>query len=213
MSHAAPSQTIKDRFRGYYPVVIDVETAGFNAETDALLEIAATLLDMNEEGDLVLLQTLHFHIEPFPDANIEQSAIEFNGIDPFDLKRGAIREEDALREIFKAVRKQLKRTGCHRAILVAHNATFDKSFVRAATTRCKLKRDPFHPFTTFDTATLSGLVLGQTVLAKACETAQIEFSQAKAHSAQYDTEKTAELFCWMVNRWKTLGGWPVELTD
>ena len=210
MSTVAQSQTIKDRFRGYYPVVIDVETAGFNAQTDALLEIAATLLDMNEEGDLEVLETLNFHVEPFDSANIEQSALEFNGIDPFDPERDAIREQDALREIFKAVRKQLKKTGCHRAILVAHNATFDQSFVKAATARCKIKRDPFHPFTTFDTASLSGLVLGQTVLAKACEAAQIDFSQVQAHSAQYDTEKTAELFCWMVNRWKALGGWPLN---
>jgi len=43
-----PSSLLAQRFRGYYPVVIDVETAGFNAKTDALLEIAATLLGMNE---------------------------------------------------------------------------------------------------------------------------------------------------------------------
>ena len=44
---------------------------------------------------------------------------------------------------------------------------------------------------------------------KACETAGIEFNDREAHSAEYDTRKTAELFCDMVNRWKKLGGWPL----
>jgi ribonuclease T len=202
--------TLKDRFRGYYPVVIDVETAGFNAQTDALLEIAATMIQMDEDGQVKPGKTLHFHVEPFPDANIEAASIEFNGIDPFNPLRGAVPEGEALREIFKVVRSQLKATGCHRAVLVAHNATFDQSFVQAATARSKLKRDPFHPFVSFDTTTLAGIALGQTVLAKACESAGIAFEHAKAHSAQYDTERTAELFCWIVNKWQALGGWPLQ---
>ena len=44
MSDNAQLTGLCDRFRGFYPVVIDVETAGFNAKTDALLEIAAITL-------------------------------------------------------------------------------------------------------------------------------------------------------------------------
>ncbi|MGC9403408.1 ribonuclease T [Vibrio genomosp. F10] len=202
--------TLKKRFRGYFPVVIDVETAGFNSDTDALLEICAITLTMDEQGDLHPASTIHFHIEPFEGANLEKAALEFNGIiDPFSPLRGAVSEEHALKEIYKLVRKEQKDQGCSRAIMVAHNATFDHKFVMAASERSKLKRVPFHPFATFDTAALSGLAYGQTVLAKACKTAGMEFDNKEAHSALYDTEKTAELFCGIVNKWKALGGWPL----
>ena len=200
---------LKERFRGYYPVVIDVETAGFNPKTDALLEMAATTLKMDQDGWLSLDQTIHFHVEPFEGANIEKAAIDFNGIDPFNPLRGAVSEHDALHETFKIIRKGMKAEGCNRAIVVAHNATFDHSFMMAASERASLKRNPFHPFPTFDTATLAGLALGQTVLAKACQTAAIPFDNNEAHSALYDTERTAELFCHIVNKWKSLGGWPL----
>ncbi|ENH2495691.1 ribonuclease T [Vibrio parahaemolyticus] len=202
--------TLKKRFRGYFPVVVDVETAGFKAQTDALLEICAVTLRMDEEGVLHPASTIHFHIEPFEGANLEKEALEFNGIrDPFSPLRGAVSEQEALKEIYKLIRKEQKASDCSRAIMVAHNAAFDLSFVNAANERCKLKRVPFHPFATFDTATLSGLAYGQTVLAKACKTAGMEFDNREAHSALYDTQKTAELFCGIVNKWKALGGWPL----
>ena len=202
--------TLKKRFRGYFPVVIDVETAGFNSQTDALLEICAVTLKMDEEGNLHPASTLHFHIEPFEGANLEKEALEFNGIlDPFSPLRGAVTEEHALKEIYKQIRKEQKAESCSRAIMVAHNANFDLSFVMAASERAKLKRIPFHPFAVFDTATLSGLAYGQTVLARACKVAGMEFDNKEAHSALYDTEKTAELFCGIVNKWKALGGWPL----
>lgn len=204
------SSAMKSRFRGYLPVVIDVETGGFNSQTDALLEIAAVLLKFDENGDLHPYKTIHAHVEPFEDANIEQAAIEFNGIDPFSPLRGAIPESEALRNIFKEVRKAQKEAGCQRSVLVGHNATFDHNFMMAAAERSGLKRNPFHPFVTFDTTSLAAIALGQTVLVKACKAANIEFDQKEAHSAVYDTERTAELFCWIVNRWNHLGGWNVD---
>ncbi len=210
MTDIADHNLLKNRFRGYLPVVVDVETAGFNAKTDALLEICAITLTMDEDGCLKPATTMHFHIEPFEGANLEKEALEFNGIrDPFSPLRGAVTEEKALKEIYKQIRKEQKLHNCARAIMVAHNSTFDHKFVFAASTRCKLKRNPFHPFATFDTAALSGLAYGQTVLAKACKTAGMEFDNREAHSALYDTERTATLFCGIVNKWKALGGWPL----
>lgn len=209
-SSPAEESMMKSRFRGYLPVVVDVETAGFNAETDALLEVAAVLLDFNEQGQLEPIATHHAHIKPFEGANIEQSAIDFHGIDPHCPLRGAVDEEEGLKTIFKAIRKHQKALGCQRSVLVGHNATFDHGFVMRAAERAALKRNPFHPFVTFDTASLAALTLGQTVLAKACLTAGIAFDGKQAHSAIYDTERTAELFCWMVNRWQDLGGWPLS---
>ena len=202
------------RFRGYFPVVIDVETGGFNAQTDALLEIAATTLTLDEvSGQFNLDETIHFNVDPFEGANLEQSALEFTGIDPTNPLRGAVDEKKAITDIFKLVRKKMKAVGCQRAVIVAHNAAFDLGFLNAATVRCLIKRSPFHPFVSFDTTTLSGLALGQTVLAKACIAANIDFNNNEAHSALYDTEKTAELFCYIVNKWQQLGGWPLIDAD
>jgi len=211
---ASDKSLFAQRFRGYFPVVIDVETAGFNAQTDALLEIAATTLSLNENTEQFSLdETIHFNVDPFEGANLEPAALEFTGIDPSNPLRGAVDEKKALTDIFKLIRKKMKAAGCQRAIMVAHNAAFDLGFVNAATERCAIKRSPFHPFVSFDTTTLSGLALGQTVLAKACATAGIDFNNNEAHSALYDTEKTAELFCYIVNKWQQLGGWPLANID
>ena len=201
------SSMMANRFRGYLPVVIDVETGGFNAATDALLEIAAVPIQMDEQGLLYPGETLSFHVKPFEGANIEEAAIKFTGIDPYHPLRIANTEQEAMDGIFRTVRKAVKASGCKRAILVSHNAHFDHGFVNAAAERCDIKRNPFHPFSNFDTVSLAGLAVGQTVLARACEVAEIEFSNEEAHSARYDTEKTAELFCFIANRWRELGGW------
>ena len=195
---------ISNRFRGYLPVVLDVETGGFNPGTDALLESAIAIVQMNDSGFLELGETLSFNIKPFQGANIEDAALQFTGIDPDHPFRYAIDEKEALEKMFSKVRKEIKRTGCHRAIVVAHNASFDHSFLCKAAERCEIKRNPFHPFSTFDTATLAGLAYGQTVLARACEAAGISFNNDEAHSAAYDCNKTAELFCQIVNKWERL---------
>ncbi|WP_299797203.1 ribonuclease T [uncultured Shewanella sp.] len=213
MSDICDANKLNHRFRGYFPVVIDVETAGFNAQTDALLEIAVSILKMDDEGIIGLDKTLHYHIEPFEGANLEPEALAFNGIDPGNPLRGAVSEKEAFLEIFKEVKKAQKAAGCHRSIIVAHNAAFDHGFVSQAIERNGLKRTPFHPFATFDTATMAGLAIGHTVLAKACAMAGIPFDNNEAHSALYDTERTAELFCLIVNRWKALGGWPLAAPD
>ena len=197
------------RFRGFLPVVIDVETGGFDCQKNALLEVAAVILEMNSQGMLQIKESLSKNIDPFPGATIEDSALEFTGIDLYDPERMPEEEGQALREIFQPIRREVSITGCTRAIMVAHNAHFDLGFVNAAVNRTNIKRNPFHPFSCFDTSGLAGLAFGQTVLAKACEAAQIEFNNRDAHSALYDTIKTAELFCTIVNRWKELGGWPL----
>ena len=198
---------INDRFRGFLPVIIDVETGGFVAGTDALLEVGATTVRMDEDGQLAVHRTYNYHIQPFEGANIEQAALDFTGIDPYHPFREAVTEEEALGELFNVVRKEIRDRQCTRAILVGHNAHFDAGFITAAAERCGIKRNPFHPFSFFETATLAGLAFGQTVLAKACAEAGIAFDNNEAHSAAYDAERTAELFCDIVNRWKESGGW------
>jgi ribonuclease T len=113
--------------------------------------------------------------------------------------RPAIDEKDALTRIFKEVREAVRRNGCKRAVLVGHNASFDLGFLNAAVTRADIKRNPFHPFSSFDTVTLAGAALGQTVLAKASLAAGFGWDSSAAHAAAYDAERTADLFCQVCN--------------
>jgi len=196
-----------NRFRGFLPVVVDVETGGFNAQTDALLEIAAVTLKYDEQGHLHPDEVFDYHVEPFPNANIEAASLEFTGIHLESEFRFAEPESMVLPNLFKPIRKAIKHHGCNRAIMVGHNAHFDLGFLNAAINRNAIKRNPFHPFSCFDTASLAGLAYGHTVLAKSCQLAGIDFDNDEAHSAAYDAQKTAELFCLIVNQWKDLGGW------
>ncbi|MGB5453172.1 MAG: ribonuclease T [Sedimenticolaceae bacterium] len=202
MENEPYNTAISQRFRGYLPVVVDVETGGFNAQTDALLEMAAVILRMDDRGDLEPAQTISCHVQPFEGANLDPKALAFNGIDPYHPFRQALPEKEALDHLFRPIRAAVKASACKRAILVGHNAFFDLGFINAAVERTAYKRNPFHPFSTFDTVTLAGLAYGQTVLARTIIAAGISWDADQAHSAIYDTEKTAELFCHIVNRWQ-----------
>jgi len=192
------------RFRGYLPVIVDIETAGFNPKKNALLEIAAVIVEYDIHGDLVITERYTTHVVPFKNSELDAAALKFNGIDPYHPFRMAIDEKEALHMLFKPIKEAIKRNECTRAILVGHNPAFDIAFLNAAIDRTQTKRSPFHPFSTFDTATLGGLMYQQTVLAKIAQTAGLEWDNEKAHSALYDAEKTAEIFCRIVNRWKSL---------
>lgn len=195
---------ISKRFRGYLPVVIDVETGGVNPLKDALLELAAIVIRMDENGMLYPDKSFHYHIEPFANGHLDPSSLAFNKIDPFHPFRFAIKEEMALGDLFSNIQQLCQMTNCQRAVLVGHNAWFDQHFLNAAVHRCKITKNPFHRFTSLDTATLSALAYGQTVLSKALKAANIEYDSEKAHSALYDAECTARLFCTIVNQWKTV---------
>lgn len=198
---------IAGRFRGFLPVVVDLETGGFDARGDAILELAAVLLDY--DGDRLRPErTIHFHIEPLPGTRLDPASLSFTGIDPFNPLREAVSEPEAFGGFFREVRRAVKEQTCKRAILVAHNAAFDQQFINSAVERNALKRNPFHPFSFIDTASLAAVAYGHTVLSQACQRAGIPFDSKEAHSARYDAEVTAQLFCAIVNRWQQMGGWP-----
>jgi ribonuclease T len=188
------------RFRGFLPVAVDVECGGFQCATDALLEIAAVIIEMDESGLLRPGATHSCHVKPFEGARLDPAALAVTGIDPFHPLRPAVPEREALQRIFREVRQAVRAYGCKRAILVGHNAAFDLGFVNAAAARCEMRRNPFHPFSTFDTVTLAGAALGQTVLAKAVTVLGLEWDSSLAHSAAYDAERSADLFCILCNR-------------
>lgn len=200
----SPRTAMRDRFRGFLPVVVDVETGGFIAATDALLEIAAVMLSIDASGRLVRGATVRQHVRPFEGARMDPASLAVNGIDPWHPLRLASTECDALGVIFGEVRRQVREQQCTRAILVGHNASFDLGFVNAAVARAGIRRNPFHPFSCFDTATLAGVAFGQTVLSRAIQAAGLEWSTQEAHSAAYDAEKTADLFCVVCNQFQPL---------
>jgi ribonuclease T len=193
--------SLSTRFRGFLPVVVDVETSGLNPATDALLEIAVVPLALNKQGVLFPLNTEAYHIEPFQGAHFDPESLALTGIDPGHPFRYAIPEQQALHNIFITINHLLEEFSCQRAVLVGHNAWFDLAFIQAAIKRCQLRAVPFHSFTSLDTATLSAVALGETVLARALRAAKIPFDINQAHSAIYDAEKTAALFCHIVNQW------------
>ncbi|MDE2136211.1 MAG: ribonuclease T [Gammaproteobacteria bacterium] len=188
------------RFRGYLPVAIDIESGGFHAATDALLEIAAVFIEVDETGTLRRGATHSYHVQPFAGARLDPASLSVTGIDPHHPLRPAIPERDALQRVFREVRHAVHAYGCRRAILVGHNAAFDLGFLNAAVARAAVKRNPFHPFSCFDTATLAGAALGQTVLAKALAVAGLEWDAGSAHNARYDAERSADIFCLVCNR-------------
>jgi ribonuclease T len=202
MSNIASRPRMADRFRGFLPVVVDVETGGFDCERDALLEIAAVIVHMDEHGEVSPGEAVSTHVVPFPGANIDPRSLEITGIDPTHPFRDARDEREALDLIFVPVKKALRRYDCQRAILVGHNAAFDLNFLNAAIRRTGHKRSPFHPFSAFDTVSFAGLAYGQTVLSRAVQAAGIPWNGDDAHSAVYDADRCAQLFCRVVNRWK-----------
>jgi len=200
-AQSEPSAIAK-RFRGFLPVIVDVETGGFNAQTDALLELAAVFVRFDGSGNLEPAEHYRYIVKPFAGSRLDPASLQVTGIDPFHPLRPAIDEADALRSLFQEIRRELKQTGCTRAVLVGHNAFFDLQFVNAAVERTGLKRNPFHPFSSFDTASLSAVAFGQTVLSRAVTAAGFEWHDDRAHSALYDAEMTARVFCTVVNRFR-----------
>lgn len=197
----SPVVPMKHRFRGFLPVVVDVETGGFDCSKHALLEIAVVPIDLDDAGRYVRGETASAHLEPAPGTQIDPKSLEVTGIQldhPFRLAKP---EKEALDHVFAAVRAAVRKHDCQRAILVGHNAHFDLGFLNAAVARTGHKRNPFHPFSVFDTVTLAGVALGQTVLARAVQASGATWNSDDAHSAVYDTEKTAQLFCDIANRW------------
>ena len=187
------NKTLNRLFAGFLPVVVDVETAGVNPQTDALLEVAACVLQL-KDGQLVPGDVWHEHVTPYPGLCVHQEALDINRIIPDHPFRMALLEEEALKSLIEFVKNHCQSQSCERAILIGHNAHFDLEFLNQAYLRHNLT-SPFHRFRVMDTVTLSMVHLGVSVLAKALRRTRIGYDPDQAHGALYDTIQTARLFC------------------
>ena len=193
---------IKERFRKYLPVVVDLETGGFDPKVNAILEIAITLIEDND-GVLEVGETFRHHIKPYEGLVVEKESLEFTKINLSHPLRNSVTEKDALNDLFKIINKARNKYECSRAILVGHNAHFDSYFLNESVERNNIKKSPFHPFSVLDTVTMGALATNQTVLARVCESLEIPYDSKEAHSAAYDSTVTAEVFCSIVNRYQS----------
>jgi len=189
---------LKDRFRKFLPVIVDLETGGFDSKKNAILEIAIQLID-EEDSKLILGDSYRYHINPFEGLKVDKESLEFLRLDLNHPLRSAVEEEYALKESFKIINKHKSKYECSRAILVGHNAFFDHSFLKEACNRNNIKKSPFHPFSLIDTVSLGVLATQQTVLARVCKELDISYINEEAHSAAYDAEVTAQVFCKIIN--------------
>lgn len=190
---------LNQRFRKYLPVVVDLETGGFDPINNAILEIAVTLIGQNDKYELVVLDTHRYHIDPYKDLIVEQESLDFTKIKLDHPLRKAVSEKEALNELFKIINKAKSEYSCSRAILVGHNAHFDLAFIKESIKRNNIKKSPFHPFSVLDTVSLGAMHTQQTVLARVCESLSIDYDSNEAHSAAYDAEITAKVFCKIIN--------------
>jgi ribonuclease T len=169
-------------------------------------------------GELRPGATHRYHVQPFHGSRMDPASLAVIGIDPHHPLRPAIPEREALTLLFREIRRAVRDADCTRAVLVGHNASFDLAFMNAAVARTDMKRNPFHPFSSFDTATLGGVAFGQTVLSRAVIAAGFDWDPAGAHSAIYDAQRTAELFCAVCNRFRgiyeeTAARFPADTDD
>lgn len=197
------SVPLHKRFRGFLPVVVDIETGGVDFNINPILEVCIVLIHIDEHGEYQRAETYFEHVLPFEGCELDPRSLAFNQIDPYQPLRFAVDESTALKNLFKPIHHALRKKKCQRAVLVGHNAWFDLLFLKQACRRTGITM-PFHRFTCFDTATLGGWMYGETVLAKAVQASGLQFNSNEAHSAIYDAEITADLFCKMLNQWHAI---------
>src|SRR5690606_7240156 len=195
------TRPMAERFRGYLPVVVDVETGGFDWNRHALLEIAAVPIELDDAGNYVPGEVAHAHIAPAEGTSIDPKSLEVTGIKIGHPLRGEVDERTGLDAVFVPVRAAVQEHGCQRAIMGGRHAHCGRHVRNAAVPRVQHTRNPFHPFSVFDTVTMAGLAYGQTVLARAAMAAGVGWDPAEAHSAVYDAQQTARLFCIIANAW------------
>lgn len=155
-------------------VVVDIETTGLNPRTDKITEIAACKVVKGEIVD-------QFSALVNPEINISQDIAELTGI-----TNEMVKDAEKIDSVFDKFLDFMDD-----AIIVAHNASFDISFLKEAAKRLNTEFNP----TTVDTLALSrGLMpnLLKYKLDVVCNELNIELK--KHHRASADAEATAMIF-------------------
>ena len=162
-------QTLEDAF-----VVFDIETTGFSPVKNKIIEIGAVKIEKGEITD-------HFSVFVNPKVPIPYEITKLTGI-----QDSMVLDAESIEEVLPKFLDF-----CQGAVLVAHNANFDMSFILE-----NCKRQGFSTeYTYVDTLGLARVLLpaqGKHTLDAVCKTLKI--SLENHHRAVDDAKATAEIF-------------------
>lgn len=165
---------------------IDVETTGFDPEVAEIIELAVVIAKM-KDGELVVTDQLDLKIHPEHIEQADAQALRINGYNEADWLFAV-----DLKEAMKSFADKTEG-----AIFVAHNLTFDYSFINAAFKKTGVE-NKMH-FQKLDTISIAFAVLhgNEDEMNKLSLKALAEYygiENKKAHTAFADTYATYEVF-------------------
>ena len=187
---------MQNRFRGFMPVVIDVECGGFIPYRCTVGNCRSVVGDSGD-GSLAAWGNWRYHVQPFP-APTSNGVTRCDGLSILFTRYAQRFQRRSAHAIVQEISQAMKDNDCTRAILVGHNACFDLNFLNAAVARTEIKRNPFHPFSSFDTATLAGVAFGQTGYRSRFKRPESLGIRTNAFGA-YDAQQTADCFARSAN--------------
>ena len=113
---------LSERFRGYLPVVLDLETGGFDHQVNPILELACCFVQMQDDR-LSIKGQESWNVQPVDGMVVEPASLKVTGIDLDDPHRDAMDEASVLKDFFfgafrnEAVRLPSSDTGGSQRIL------------------------------------------------------------------------------------------------
>jgi DNA polymerase III epsilon subunit-like protein len=199
-------------------IVIDTETGGFEPHDNPLTEVAMVAVDA-EMNELFSYENL---VQPY-DNDLEYSigAQKVTGITSQMCQRDGIPLKQIVSDMCAAAKEcKTGRGEANKPIIVAHNANFENKFLTDVFHREGVQISKFfqtvkdyqgnESFKYLDTIDLCKMTwAGETnaienfKLATCCKKAGIELIDA--HRAMQDTRYTAILFCYLMDRIRSIG--------
>jgi DNA polymerase-3 subunit alpha (Gram-positive type) len=168
-------------------IIFDLETTGFSAAGDRITEIGAVRI----RGEQILDS---FSTFVNPGRSLSSEIIKVTGITD-EMLQDAPKEEEALQAFYRFI-------GDEKATLVAHNASFDMGFLRAAAKRCNLKC----LFSSIDTVPMSRSLFKQLKKHSLDSVAKHLGFEFKHHRANEDAAVLAKIFLKMLELLRTERG-------
>lgn len=165
---------------------IDIETTGTNPLKHEIIELACLLAKQNEDGTFSTLSEFEVKVKPEHIETAEPEALRINGYDESQWLFA-----HSLEEALKLLNQKID----GEATFIAHNVTFDYSFIVNAYSRLGMKEPFFHKYDTLTMALVRFRNSEETQrlsLKALCE--KFGIVNEKAHTAMADVRATFEVF-------------------